>query len=93
MSKQLSIEFSVVPNGLVLRQIKHGVPFKFTDADGVFMRVKPVNYLLNSSLITDCINRNKVMVVSLEKGTCFIAEGDRSVEILQAKLTIVGKGI
>ena len=49
------------------------------DEGKLLMRVKPVNYILNSALIVDAINRNKILVVNLEKGTTYFIEGTKCV--------------
>jgi len=74
---------------LTVEGIGFGVPFRFcTDklcgSGDIHQRVKPVNFLLNSNLVNDCINRHKCFVVNAQKGTLFIVQGDRFVEKVQA---------
>lgn len=63
----------------------------FIYRDKICLRVKPVNFLLNSTLLTDCINKNKVFVVNLEKGTLFVIEGNAMVEPIVSNLTLKRK--
>lgn len=67
---------------MYLRQVSFGAFFVSTDPKykEVYQRVKPVNFLLNSNLVNDCINRDKVFVVNIQKGTLFIAPGNRIVK-------------
>ena len=51
------------------------------------MRVKPVNFITNSSLVTDVINRGKVFVVDIEKGTLFIADGETTISFVDSSTT------
>lgn len=72
--------------------VKAGIPFRILGCpmDQIYIRVKPVNYLLNSSLITDCINRGKVIVVNLNKGTTFVIEGTREIALLDCSIDVRG---
>jgi hypothetical protein len=54
----------------------------------ICIRVKPVNFLLNSTLITDVINRGDVFIVNLTKGTMYTAEGKRKYTPLISKLMV-----
>jgi len=67
----------------ILKDVPFGAHFvKPGDDSQVYMRVKPVNWLLNSTLVNDCINKNKCFVVNIEKGTLFIMPGEKEVQRL-----------
>ena len=44
-----------------------------------YMRIKPVNYLLNSTLIVDKINSGDVLVVKLDTATAAFIDGNEVV--------------
>jgi len=79
---------SFTPSLVQLINVPHGQPVRTSDGSNkLLMRVKPVNFLLNSDLINDCINRGKVFVVDLAKGTLYITEGDKQVQLIESQLT------
>ncbi len=45
----------------------------------ILTRVKPVNFLCNSTIINDMISKGNCLVVNLQKGTCFVMNGDTTV--------------
>lgn len=87
-SKQQKLDLDEFINKTV-EQLSFGIPFRFTttlkkQSPDIHIRVKPVNYLLNSSLVCDVISRHKCFVVNLNKGTLYIVEGDRFVDEVKA---------
>jgi hypothetical protein len=54
--------------------------------DGIFMRVKPTGYLLNSTLICDKLNDGFICAVNMEKGTLYFIQAEEEVEPLEATL-------
>jgi hypothetical protein len=86
--KQLQIQFTEPIQTYSASQMKFGQVFQYGADKRVMMRVKPVNYLTNSTLVTDCINRNKVFVIGLDKGTLFVIEGNAEVVPLNATLSV-----
>lgn len=54
----------------------------------VLMRVKPTHYLLNSTLINDCINANKIFVVNIHKGTLWCIPGSETVTPVEVKAVV-----
>lgn len=52
----------------------------FLRKNKLLMRVKPIGFLLNSSLITDVINRGGVFVVDLETGVLSALNGEEELE-------------
>lgn len=89
--KQDSIEMEL---NHTVQGMQFGMPFRFCSisqsgkkrmySNDIHLRAKPVNFLLNSNLINDVINRHKCFVVNVTKGTLFIVEGDRFVDPVQA---------
>ncbi len=89
-SKQQRLDLDEFINKTV-EQLPFGIPFRFTvrlknQSPDIHIRVKPVNYLLNSSLVCDVISRHKCFVVNLNKGTLYIVEGDRFVDEVKAAI-------
>lgn len=78
-SSQLELEFTKQnKNAVYACEMQFGKVF-YCEGDASkrrFVRVKPVNYLLNSSLVVDVINRNKIFTVSLDKATLSILPGN-----------------
>jgi hypothetical protein len=55
-----------------------------------YMRVKPVNYLLNSTLIVDKINSGDVLVVRLDTATVAFIDGNEIViPVTSATMSII----
>lgn len=65
-----------------------GIPFGhlFFYKGDIYMSVKPVSFLLNSTLVQENINAGKRFCVNLEKGTLHILPGNTVVEAVDAKL-------
>lgn len=77
-------------DNLTINQIPFGQTCRLDGYDGYIMRVKPVNYLLNSTLVSDVINRNKCFVVNIETGNMFIVEGTRDAIRCHAETVVHG---
>lgn len=75
---------------ITVKFAQFGKPFKMINGgfDDIFIRVKPVNYLLNSTLLNDVINRGKCVVCNIRKGTIFVVEGDRRIVMVDAVIRI-----
>lgn len=82
--KVVQVQDSLLPNESLIGYLGFGQCAIYRNV--IVMRVKPVNFLLNSSLIVDALNRHKVMVVNVEKGTCYLVEGDVSCTPIEATL-------
>lgn len=61
----------------VARDIRFGECFLYKGA--LFMRVKPTNFLTNSTLINDVINRGDCFFVDLSTGNVTAYKGDQVV--------------
>jgi len=72
---------------LTLRDISHGIPVKLVSSSKIVMKVKPTGFLLNSSIVSDVLNRGDCFIVDLAKGTLYAVQSDRPVTKLnKAKL-------
>lgn len=54
----------------------------------LLMRVKPTQFLLNSTLVADVLNRGDVFVCNVESGTLYIMKGDTPIENVDASLLV-----
>lgn len=54
----------------------------------LLMRVKPTQFLLNSTLVGDVLNRGDVFVCNIESGTLYIMKGDTPIENVDASLFV-----
>lgn len=76
-------------SGLIAIQAEFSKPFYCKVRKDIFlMRVKPTNFLLNSSLITDVINRKNIIVINIEKGTLFCMKGNIKIEYIDCELIL-----
>lgn len=72
--------------GTVAKDIPMGQCFKRKSE--YFMRVKPTSFLLNSNLVSEAINNQKVFVVNLKTGSMFIIHGLEEVTRADAKIVV-----
>lgn len=85
-------EFKLVPK--LARAVRYGETFQIYNPgteDGIgpfFIRVKPVNFLLNSSLLGDIINRGDIITVNLEKNTLYYMQGDTRIKVKSSQIVI-----
>jgi len=55
-----------------------------------YMRVKPVNYILNSTLIVDKVNSGDILVVKLDTATVAFIDGNETIiPVTSATISIV----
>jgi hypothetical protein len=68
--------------------VKFGVPFRFVDVPNfqLFIRVKPVNFLTNSTLLNDIFSRGDALVVNLATGTLGTTKGERVIKLVGCKI-------
>lgn len=72
-----------------IKDLRHGTCFyKKGDYSRLLMKVKPVNYLLNSTLITDKIVYGDCMVVALASGTVYFTDGTCEVDVRETTLEV-----
>lgn len=79
--------FEPSQDDLTINKVRFGLPVIDKKSGNLIVRVKPVNFVLNSALITDVINRGRVFVVNLKLGTMYVTEGNRPVEEVNSELT------
>lgn len=77
-------------HNLLLKDIPFNSAFTAKNLAGVRIKIKPVNYLTNSTLINDMIHKQNCLVYSPASGTCFIMDGDKEVKLHD--LTITNNG-
>lgn len=89
---QVEFEFpDVAPTTLPkLSSIPFGKPFifKLGNKSQPLIKVKPVNFLCNSSLLSDVFARGDCVVCNLTKGTVFVSPGTREVELIEASIKV-----
>ena len=83
---QIRTESEKKPVGTQARKLKSTQVFKRANSNDPFIRVKPVNYLLNSSLICDKLNRGDPLVVNLALGTLYFIDGEEIVESVSSAI-------
>lgn len=67
-------QLSLVPTPIkLLKDLPHGEVFVFNGS--YRMKLKPTQFLLNSSLVSDVLNRADCFVCDIEKGTLYIMQG------------------
>lgn len=77
---------------LIARELAMGRAFKRKHTkDGenaLFMRCKPISFLLASTVVGDIINRGDIFIVNLATGVLFSIKGDTEVEYFDAYISI-----
>lgn len=73
---------------LTINRAPYGIPLTRKQDSSTIMRVKPTSFLLNSTLVTEVLNRADVFIVNVVTGTLFSIKGTEEVTILNAKLLI-----
>jgi hypothetical protein len=87
-SNQLEIEFAERQHTLQLKDIPVHTVFKKQDSAAAYMKVKSVNFLNNSNLLSDVFARGDCLVVNLHKGTLFVMDGMTKVQKLRGKMKL-----
>lgn len=68
-----------------LSKIGFAIPFLRNNASSsLFIKVKPVNFLNNSNLLSDVFARGDCIICNLETGTIFVAKGTEEIKIWNA---------
>ena len=76
---------------LLLKDIPHGETFHKKGEKNLFLKLKTVNFINNSTIITDMIYRGDCLVANLVSGTCFIMKGDTEVVTVDLDISIKEK--
>lgn len=87
---QLEIEFAPTESTkLRLRDLSFGQLFRISKAPHpVYMKVKSVNFLNNSTLLSDVFARGDCLVVDVRKGTVHVHSGEAIVVKLTGNLKV-----
>lgn len=70
-----------------LRSLSAGAAFK--SKSKYYIKAKPVSFLLNSSLVSDALNRADCFIVDLVTGSLLVWEGEKRVEPIDMKAVLV----
>lgn len=82
------IDSPVSPATITLEQLPAGTVVRDLEAKDkrLIMKVAATGFLLNSSVVTDVINRHDCLVVNLENGRVYATKGTRKVLPMECKL-------
>lgn len=85
---QLEISFEERCYPLKAKDLQTGQVFKKADSPAAYMKVKSVNFLNNSNLLSDVFARGDILTVNLHKGTLFVMSGETAVVKLKGKMSL-----
>lgn len=86
---EITFEDKSDSDGPTIAQLAFGKIFKLkAGGRGTYMRVKTVNFLNNSNLLSDVFSRGDCVVVLLERGTVSIMKGDKKVIPLEGNMKV-----
>ena len=88
MRIQTQTSLLVIDKPAILRDSLYGEIVKTVKAKKLLMRVKPTQFLLNSTLVGDVLNRGDCFVCNIESGTLYILQGNTEIETVNATLLI-----
>ncbi len=86
MRLNLQTELLKIDSSPILRNAPYGEILKHKGK--YLMKLKPTQWLLNSNLVSDVLNRADCFVCNIETGTLYIMSGERAVEYTDATLLI-----
>jgi hypothetical protein len=58
----------------------------FRSKGKLLMRVKPTQFLLNSTIVSDVLNRGDAFVVNIETGTLYITKGSNEATLWDVRI-------
>jgi hypothetical protein len=90
MRLNLQQELLKIESSPTLRTAPYGEVIKHNGK--YLMKLKPTQWLLNSSLVADVLNRADCFVCNIETGTLYIMSGDKEVSYTEAAMHITEKG-
>lgn len=90
MKLQLQDSLILSNTNPTLRDISYGEVVLYQKR--YLMRLKPTQMLLNSTLITDVLNRSDCIVCNIETGSVYIMQGSKEVEKLATAFSVLKKG-
>jgi len=83
-------QLQLIPEKIkLLKDLPHGEVFVFNGS--YRMKLKPTQFLLNSSLVSDVLNRADCFVCDIEKGTLYIMQGTSVLENLPDATLLIRK--
>lgn len=89
MRLNLQTELLKIEDKPILRNAPYGEILK---VEGKYlMKLKPTQWLLNSNLVSDVLNRADCFVCNIETGTLYIMNGDKEVSYVDATMHITEK--
>lgn len=89
MRLNLQQELLKIESSPILRTAPYGEILKH---EGKYlMKLKPTQWLLNSSLVSDVLNRADCFVCNIETGTLYIMSGEKVIKIVEATMQITIK--
>jgi hypothetical protein len=63
----------------------------FKSKGKLLMRVKPTQFLLNSTIVADVLNRGDAFVVNIETGTLYITKGNNEAVLWDVEMIDKGE--
>lgn len=85
---QLEITFEERKYPLKAKDLPFGAVFKKSDSPAAYMKVKSVNFLNNSNVLSDVFARGDILTVNLHRGTLFAMSGNTDVVRLKGKMQL-----
>lgn len=83
---KLTKQASLIPASISLSDVKYGQMVRY--GEKYIIRVKPTQFLLNSTLVADVLNRGDCFVVNVESGTLYIMQKEMEVFLVDASFTV-----
>ena len=78
------VQTSLLDANILLKNAPFGTVVK--QGTKLLMRLKPVNFLCNSTIINDAISKGNCTVADMQSGTVYITEGDKLCKLLDTKM-------
>lgn len=88
---QIELDFPTATPHKLLKDIPHGTAFRLVRPPKLaeaLIKVKPVNFLCNSTILSDVFARGDCVVVNLAKGTVYISKGTTEIVLVDASVKI-----
>ena len=76
----------IIDKAPTLREIPYGEAVQY--GEKTLLKLKPTQFLLNSNLRADVLDRGDCLVCNLELGTLYIMEGDEPVTFIDCHFVI-----
>ena len=89
MRLNLQQELLKIDSSLTLRTAPYGEILKVNGR--YLMKLKPTQFILNSNLVSDVLNRADCFVCNIETGTLYVMQGETEAKIVEATMQITEK--